>query len=176
MITGIIAAIILFTFASPAAGRELLVQDVTQTKPQPTAQQKTEAKALEDPEAESQPSAASKAKKKLSFTYNGEITNYFISETSAFFGDSARHWFETSLRLDGTVRYKNFNAGFSGLGIKTTGRDSYGTGTTPASAPAGTSAPGTLPSFYLDKVYVQLDRIAGLPLKATLGRQHITIG
>ena len=27
-----------------------------------------------------------------------------------------------------------------------------------------------------DKAYVQLDRIGGLPLKPTLGRQHITIG
>ena len=56
------------------------------------------------------------------------------------------------------------------------GQDSYGTATTPAGAPPGTKTPSAFPSFYLDEAYVQLDRIGGLALKATLGRQHITIG
>jgi hypothetical protein len=117
-----------------------------------------------------------KPKEIWSFKLGGEFTNYFISESSAFFSDRKRHWLETSLRLDGTVNHKNFTAGISALAIKTTGLDSYGTGTSPASSPPGSMTPSTFPSFYLDQAYVQLDRIGNLSLKATLGRQHITIG
>lgn len=76
-----------------------------------------------------------KPKKNWSFKFGGELTNYFISESSAFFSDRSRHWLETSLRLDGTVNHKNFTAGISALAIKTTGQDSYGTGTLPAGSP-----------------------------------------
>jgi hypothetical protein len=136
----------------------------------------TPEKAPEKPADKPEATEDAKPKKRWSLKVGGEITNYFVSESSAFFGSHGRHWLETSLRLDGTVRYKNFTAGISGLGIKTTGRDAFGTGTIPAGAPTGTKTPSALPSFYLDQAYVQLDRIFGLPLKATLGRQHITIG
>lgn len=152
------------------------VQGELQKTAEVVAKEPTPEKALEKPADKPEATADTKPKKRWSFKAGGELTNYFVSESSAFFSDRGRHWLETSLRLDGTVRYKNFTAGISGLGIKTTGQDAFGTGTTPAGAPAGTNRPSALPSFYLDKAYVQLDRIGGLPLKATFGRQHITIG
>lgn len=115
-------------------------------------------------------------KKKWSFTYGGELTNYFISESNPFFGKSNKSWIETSLRVDGTISFKNFTAGASGIGIKTIGHDPFGTGTIPSGVQSETNPPDKFPSFYLDKAYIQLDRIGGLPLKATLGRQHIIIG
>ncbi len=156
-------------------------QEASQKKRGPEAQTKLEAKPPASPEttpqeAQPQPTPDGKPQKKWDFTYGGELTNYFISESSAFFSDSSRHWLETSLRLDGTLRYKNFTAGVSGLGIKTTGQDAFGTGTLAPGASAGTRPPGTFPVFYLDKAYLQLDRIGNLPVKATLGRQHIQIG
>ncbi len=176
-ITGLIA---LFIFTT---GFALSAKAQTPTQVQGEAQKKIELetkKTVEEasaqPEEQPQPTPDSMVHKKWSFTYGGEVTNYFISESSAFFGDDARYWLETSLRLDGTVSYKNFSAGLSGLAVKTTGQDAYGTGTLSPVAPAGTNPPSALPSFYLDKAYVQLERIGGLPVKATLGRQHITIG
>jgi hypothetical protein len=117
-----------------------------------------------------------KQKKRWTFKVDGDLTNYFISESHAFFGDSERHWLETSLRLNGTASFKHFTAGVSLLGVKTTGQDSFGTGTMPAGSALGTKPPGSLPSIYVDQAYIQLDQIGRLPLKATLGRQHITIG
>lgn len=176
-----IGVIALFFFT---AGLTLPAAAQTPTQAQAEAQQKTEPgtkkkgdkKAPAQPKEQPQPTPDGKAQKKWSFTYGGEVTNYVISESSAFFGDSARHWLETSLRLDGTVRYKNFTAGISGLGIKTTGQDAFGTGTLSPDTPADTNRPSAWPGFYLDKAYIQLDRIGGLPIKATLGRQHIQIG
>jgi len=74
--------------------------------------------------------------------------------------------------------YKDFTAGVSGLGIKTTGRTRSVQATNFHRSAAGhKDGPSAFPNFYLDQAYVQLDRAsAGLPLKATLGRQHITIG
>jgi hypothetical protein len=177
----IIGVITLFIFTAgftlPAeAQTPTQVQGEAQKKTEPETKKKTVEKAPAQPEEQPQPTPDSKAQRKWTFTYGGEITNYVISESSAFFGDSARHWLETSLRLDGTVRYENFTAGISGLGIKTTGQDAFGTGTLSPGAPAGTNRPSALPGFYLDKAYIQLDRIGGLPLKATFGRQHIIIG
>lgn len=174
-----VVALLIFT-----AGFTLTAEAQTPTQIQSEAQKsvapetkiKTDEKAPAQPEEQPQPTPDSKAQKKWAFTYGGEVTNYVISESRAFFGDSARHWLETSLRLDGTVRYKNFTAGISGLAVKTTGQDAFGTGTLSPGTPAGANRPSALPSFYLDKAYVQLDRIGGLPVKATLGRQHITIG
>jgi hypothetical protein len=117
-----------------------------------------------------------KQKKTWTFKFGGDLTNYFISNSHAFYGDSERHWLETSLRLNGTATFKHFTAGVSVLGVKTTGQDSFGTGTLPAGSTPGSKTPSSLPSLYVDEAYIQLDRIGGLPLKATLGRQHITIG
>jgi hypothetical protein len=157
------------------------IQEELPKKAEVVAKEQTQEKALEEPtkkpkETKPEETNDTKPKKTWSFKLGGELTNYFISESSAFFSDRRRHWLETSLRLDGTVNHKNFTAGISALAIKTTGQDSYGTGTSPAGSPPGTKTPSAFPSFYLDQAYVQLDRIGGLPLKATLGRQHITIG
>ena len=152
------------------------IQGELPKKEQVAAKEKPMEKAPESTVGKPEEIADDKPKKTWSFKLGGELTNYFISESHAFYSDHARHWLETSLRLDGTVRYKHFTAGVSGLGIKTTGQDSFGTATIPAGALPGTKTPSAFPSFYLDQAYVQLDRIGGLPLKATLGRQHITIG
>lgn len=177
----LIIAIVLFIgiagFDSAAGNTQ--TQKLSQKKADVVTKEPVPEKALEeatDEAAETNQAEDGQAKKNWSFTYGGEITNYFVSESSAFFGESGRQWLETSLRLDGTAKYKNFTAGVSGLGIKTTGHDSYGTGTLSPFATPGTNRPSALPSFYLDKAYIQLDRIGGLPLKATLGRQHIQIG
>lgn len=139
--------------------------------------QKTEVNLPQQVEAIPSPTPEDEPKKKdWSFIYGGELTNYFISQSNPFFDEKSKNWLETSLRLDGIFNYKNFTAGISGIGIKTTGQDAFGTGTIPADSPIGTRAVGTFPVFYLDKAYIQLDNIGGLPLKATLGRQHITIG
>lgn len=159
--------------ANPKLQEELPKQEAVEAKEQ------TPVKALEEPikgTEETKPEETKTNSKDWSIKLGGELTDYFISESSAFFSDHRRHWLETSLRLDGTVNHKNFTAGITALAIKTTGQDSYGTGTTPAGSAAGTKAPNAFPSFYLDRAYVQLDRIGGLPLKATLGRQYITIG
>ena len=164
-------------FTLPAEARTpTQVQEGAQKKTEPAVENKSVEKTPAQPKERPQPTPNSEVQKNWSFTYGGEVTNYFISESHAFFGDSSRHWLETSLRLDGTVKYKNFTAGLSGLGVKTTGQDAFGTGTLSPIAPAGTNRPGALPGFYLDKAYIQLDRIGGLPVRATLGRQHITIG
>ena len=173
LVVGIILFICCTKFHS-AEGQQ--AQGELKKKAEVAAKKQTQEKAPEESTNKSEETKDVKPKKIWSLKLGGELTNYFISESHAFYSDHERHWLETSLRLDGTVRYKNFTAGVSGLGIKTTGQDSYGTGTIPAGAPPGTKTPGTFPSFYLDQAYVQLDRIGGLPLKATLGRQHITIG
>ena len=120
--------------------------------------------------------AAERRPDKWSFDLGGEIVNYFVAESRAYFGERERHWLETSAALTAKLSYKKFTAEVSGIGVKTTGLDAFGTGTRPAGSPPGTPAPGTFPDFYVDKAYVQLDGIAGLPLKATLGRQHIQLG
>jgi hypothetical protein len=176
-----VLGIILFSFAIFAGSRtmggaSLQTQDATEKKAKASSLQPAAEKVSEKPEEKPQPTPETAAKKTLSFSYNGEIANYVVSESHSFFGDSSRFWLETSLRLDTAVRYKHFTAGVSGIGIKTTGQDSFGTGTVLAGSPQGTNPRGTFPSFYLDQAYVQLERIGGLPLKATLGRQHITIG
>ena len=180
LITAIVLFICFAEFHSAAGNTRL--QDPSQKSGTgvPPVNHAQDARATEaaDEAAETKPAdtAESKPKKNWSFTYGGEITNYVISESHSFFGDESRQWLETSVRLDGTMKYKNFSAGVSGLGIKTTGRDAFGTGTLSPFAPAGTNPPSAAPSFDLDKAYIELDRIGGLPLKATLGRQHIQIG
>jgi hypothetical protein len=78
---------------------EVVAKGQTQDKAQPPTKNPEENKPEETNDT--------KSKKTWSFKLGGELTNYFISESSAFFGDRARRWLETSLRLDGTVSYKN---------------------------------------------------------------------
>jgi hypothetical protein len=173
LVTGIVLLICCAEFHS-AEGQQ--VQAELPKKVEVAAKEKAPEKALESTVGKPEETADTRPKKAWSFKLGGELTNYFISESRAFYSDHGRHWLETSLRLDGTLRYKNFTAGLSGLGIKTSGQDAFGTGTIPAGSPPGTKTPSPLPSFYLDQAYIQLDHIGGLPLKATLGRQNITIG
>jgi len=157
---------------------------VGRSQTQGDLQKNDEVVANQNPQVKGQEVAASKPeepqdikpKKKWSFKVGGELTNYFVSESHAFYSDHESHWLETSLRIDGALSYEHFTVVLSGLGVKTTGQDSFGTGTIPTGAPNGTKTPSAFPSFYLDQAYLQLDGIAGIPLKATLGRQHITIG
>jgi hypothetical protein len=178
IVTGIVLFMCCAEFHSAKGNTQ--VKGELQKKAAVVAQGQTQENVLEEPakkREETKPEeTAIKPQKTWVFKVGGELTNYFISESSAFFSDNSRHWLETSLRLEGTAHYKGFTAGVSGLAIKTTGHDSYGTGSIPTGALPGTKTPSAFPSLYLDQAYVQLDRIGGLPLKATLGRQYITIG
>ena len=162
-VTGIFLFIFALGFILPAEARAL-------QQAQEAAQEKAEEKTQEETSEKAQDETAEKSNRALSVTFSGELTNYFIYQSSAYFGKHERSWLETSLRLDGTLQYKDFKVEVSGIGLKTTGRDSYGTGTLPTGAPVGTPAPGTFPRFFVDKANIQLDRIGGLPLKATLSR------
>jgi hypothetical protein len=117
--------------------------------------------------------ADEKNKKQWSFNWSGELNNYFITHSHALFGDERKSWMETSASLTGRFSYKRMAVEVSGLGLKTTGRDPFGTGT---AAPGSLDAPGTIPSFRLEKVFIEFSEIGGSSLKATFGRQPIAIG
>ena len=85
--------------------------------------------------------AAERRPDKWSFDLGGEIVNYFVAESRAYFGERERHWLETSAALTAKLSYKKFTAEVSGIGVKTTGLDAFGTGTRPAGSPPGTPAP-----------------------------------
>lgn len=145
-----VLGIIFFCFAIFAGSRtvgraSLQTQDETEKKAKESSLQPAAEKVSEKPEEKPQPTPEATTKKNLSFSYNGEIANYVVSESHSFFGDTSRFWLETSLRLDTAVRYKHFTAGVSGIGIKTTGQDSFGTGTVLAGSPQGTNPRGTFP-------------------------------
>jgi len=108
--------------------------------------------------------------------FEAELTNYFLRETRAYFSPDARAWLESSVRLGAILHYRDVMFDVSGLAIKTTGQDPFGTGTVPAGSPPGTRAPGTLPALYLDRVYLQIAKLGSVPLKVTLGRQPIALG
>lgn len=115
-----------------------------------------------------------KEKQRWSFVYSGELNNYFISQTHAMFGDERKSWLETSASLTGRLSYKKMAIEVSGLAVKTTGRDPFGTGTpAPGSIEKG---PGTFPNVRLEKAFVEFSEIGGSSLKLTVGRQPIVIG
>jgi hypothetical protein len=116
---------------------------------------------------------AQEDEKRWSFVFSGELNNYLISQSHAMFGEEGKSWLETSASLTGRFSYKKMAIEVSGLGVKTTGPDSFGTGT---SAPGSLDAPGTFPNFGLEKAFVQFSEIGGSSLKLTLGRQPIAIG
>lgn len=120
--------------------------------------------------------APQEARNPWSLTLNGEIVNYVLFQSHAFFGNRAKAWMETSARLGGTLRYQDLTIEVSGLGLKTFGRDPYGSGTAPAHAPAGAPPRGAPPLFSLDKASLQLENVGDLPLILTIGRQYITLG
>src|SRR5258708_19418822 len=90
----IVLGIILFTFAifsaAPAVGRvSLQIQNATEKKAEEDRQQPAAEKVSETPEPKPQPTPETTAKRKLSFAYSGEITNYVVSDSHAFFGESS---------------------------------------------------------------------------------------
>jgi hypothetical protein len=116
---------------------------------------------------------APEEKKRWSLVFSGEVNNYFISQSHAMFGDERKSWLETSASLTGRFSYKHIAIEVSGLGVKTTGRDPFGTGT---AAPGSLDAPGTFPNFRLEKAFVEFSAIGGSSLKVTVGRQPIAVG
>lgn len=112
-------------------------------------------------------------KKRWSFVFSGELNNYFISQSHALFGDERRSWLETSASLTSRISYKNMAVEVTGLGVKTTGRDPFGTGTAP---PGSLEKPGAFPNVRLEKAFIEFSQIGGSSVKATVGRQPIVIG
>jgi hypothetical protein len=104
------------------------------------------------------------------------VTNYFLYNSNPFFGSPSRYWLETSAYFGGTGTYKDFSVRAVGMAAKTTGQDPYGSGTVATGAPAGTPASSATADFDIDEAYIRYANIGGLPLQATLGRQHIKIG
>jgi hypothetical protein len=137
-------------------------------EPSPTPSSESQAERAAEPKSDEQ-----KSNKQWSLAFSGEFNNYFISESHALFGSERRSWLETSASLTGRFSYKKIAIEVSGLGIKTTGQDPFGTGSAPPDAQTG---PGTFPVFRLEKAYIQISNIGGSSLKATFGRQPITIG
>jgi hypothetical protein len=139
------------------------------------AQDKLSASAIETQtqEAVASDKTEQKHKKRWSMVFSGELNNYFISQSHALFGNDRKSWLETSASLTGRFSYKHVAVEVSGLGVKTTGRDPFGTGT---AAPGSLDAPGTFPNFRLEKAFVEFSQIGGSSLKLTVGRQFIAIG
>jgi hypothetical protein len=90
------------------------------------------------------------------------LTNYGIYQSSPFFSGEERAWLETSARFGGRIEYKAFAFEAVGIGVRTSGRDPYGSGTTP--------------QFDFDTLYLQWNETSGLPFKLTIGRQPLTLG
>jgi len=111
-----------------------------------------------------------------SLAVNGHLANYGVYYSHPFFGRPERGWLETSARLSTSLEYETLTVTVGAIGVRTTGRDPNGTGTRPAGAPPQAARRSTSPDFDLDQAYVQLAQLLGQPLKATLGRQYITIG
>jgi hypothetical protein len=137
------------------------------------AQDQLPAPATEIQTQEASDKPEQKDKKRWTLVFSGELNNYFISQSHAMFGDERKAWLETSASLTGRFSYKHMAVEVSGLGVKTTGRDPFGTGT---AAPGSLDAPGTFPNFRLEKAFVEFSQIGGSSLKVTVGRQPIAIG
>jgi hypothetical protein len=151
-------ALLLTIFSSIAVAQDQLPAPATAT---PT------------PEAVVSDKQQQKDKKRWSFVFSGEFNNYFISQSHALFGDERKSWLESSASLNTRFSYKNMAVEVGGLGVKTTGRDPFGTGT---AAPGSLDAPGTFPDFRLEKAFLEFSQIGGSTLKVTVGRQPIAIG
>lgn len=91
------------------------------------------------------------------------LTNYALHQTQPFFGDVKKSWNETSIRLGGKIQYKSLSAQLTGIGVKTLGKDPFGTNS-------------KSPFVHLDLAYLQWDGGENIPIKITLGRQYITLG
>lgn len=98
-----------------------------------------------------------------------EIVNYAVAQSRALFGDRGRAWLETSVRVAGTARRGRLTVGAEALGVRTSGRDPFGTGSPAVSGAAG----ATFGAARVDKAYVEL---AAGNWRVTAGRQHIIVG
>ena len=112
----------------------------------------------------------------LSLGVDAHLANYGLYYSHAFFGRAERAWLETSARLATTFQYHAVTVRAGAIGVRTSGRDPYGTGTRPADAGPGAPRRSTEPAFDLDEAYVQLAKPGDVPVKATLGRQNLTLG
>jgi hypothetical protein len=107
------------------------------------------------------------------------LQHYGIYQSHPFFSTESRQWMETSVRFGGKVNYGHLSAEVSGLGLKTTGRDPYGSGSVPAGAPPGAKRAGLDPQFDIDTFYLQWENgehYPHYPLKASVGRQPLALG
>lgn len=98
----------------------------------------------------------------LSFKPIVSLTNFGLYESSPFFSGHDKAWLETSLRFGGKFEYKCFAFEAIGIGVRTSGRDPYGSSNTP--------------QFDCDTLYAQWNQTSSLPFKLTIGRQPLTLG
>jgi hypothetical protein len=104
------------------------------------------------------------------------LAHYTLYNSHPFFGDDDRYWLETSLKFGGNLRYKTLTMEVTGIGLKSTGRDPYGTGSVPAGLPLGSEPSGRDPVFDFDSLWLQWAGSDTVPLKVTLGRQPLKPG
>lgn len=106
------------------------------------------------------------------------FAHYAIHQSAPFFGTDDRSWMETSVTFGGRLEWQGRLAlEIVGLGLKTTGRDAFGSGSAPAGAPPGTPEQNLDPQFEFDTLFLQWRERSGmLPFTITLGRQPITLG
>lgn len=101
--------------------------------------------------------------------FQGELVNYGIYQSRALFGPRGRGWLETSVRAEVTLRRGPLTGVVEGLGMRTSGLDTFGT----RSGPANGGARAGVAAGRLDKAYVE---VAAGRWRVTAGRQPIAVG
>ncbi|HUQ92281.1 MAG TPA: hypothetical protein VM120_11425 [Bryobacteraceae bacterium] len=101
--------------------------------------------------------------------FSGGLVNYLLTESHPFFGERRRSWVETSARLGAALRRGMVEIEVGALGVKTTGLDPFGSGTS-------AHAPGRRPRFELDKALIRLHLSGPLAVRFTVRRQEIALG
>lgn len=104
------------------------------------------------------------------------LEHYGIYESHPFFSSEERHWLETSVKFGGQARYRQLSVEATGIGLKTTGRDPYGSGSAPADAPPGAKRVGLDPQFDVNTLFLKWDGRKTFPIQASVGRQPIALG
>ena len=106
------------------------------------------------------------------------MTSYFISSSHPFFGPESRSWMETSAFAGLALSSRRVTLEVVGLGIKTTGRDPYGTGSEPAGDPDAATLASSEWGLGIDRASMSIAVApeGELPLTVTVGRQRIEIG
>jgi len=111
-----------------------------------------------------------------SFKPAASLEHYGIYQSNPFFSMDERHWMETTLRFGGKAAYGRLSLEAKGIGLKTTGRDPYGSGSAPAGAPPGAERVGLDPEWDVYTLYLQWENPEPYPWKVSLGRQPLAIG